>query len=137
MADNQDHAIVAESRARLLDAMILMDEGRFEESIEKCISSSRLSIEAMLVSWKLASSGSSCFEMLTSVGQRSPVALTSRIRHCCRKIDLHSSFYRGLDGGPRKPSFDEEYTMELINYGRDLLRFARSNLSRAEVPDSQ
>ena len=123
---------MGESRARLLSATVLMDEGKFRESVEESVRCSELALEAMLVSWDLIPSGSGCWQMLKTFGQRSQVIISSWLRHCCRKIDRHSVFYSGLDGERAERIFDEEYAMEVVNYGREVLKFAQRNIYRGE-----
>jgi HEPN domain-containing protein len=127
--------IIGESRVRLLGATVLMDEGKFRESVEESIRCSELALEAMLVSWDMIPSGCGCQEMMEAFRQRSRVVVSPWLMHCCRRIDLHNVFYGECDSGKSEKIFDEEYAMEIVNYGRDVLKFAQRNVWREEQSD--
>ncbi len=87
--------IIGESRARLLNAAELMDDGKFAESVVESARSSELALEAMLLSLDIESPGTGCGIKLETLGQHSKVDVSSWLDHCCRRIDLHNVFYRG------------------------------------------
>jgi hypothetical protein len=126
---------MGESRNRLLNAMILMDAGRYKASADECVSSSILSLKTMLDSWNLTCLDSGCWEMLKEFGRYSPRLIPPWLRQCCKRLDRHDAFYKEMDGGADNRIFDEEYAMELINYGREVLKFAQRNLYREDAVD--
>jgi HEPN domain-containing protein len=128
--------IIGKSRSELLQATMMMDEGKFREASEKCVESSALALQAVLVAWDLSPQGSSCWDMLTIIGQNSPAGISSELRSLCKKVDRFSVFYKDIDEAGAENIFDEEFTMEMINYGREILKFAQRNLRRGE-PDDQ
>jgi hypothetical protein len=125
-----DHDPMKESRSRLQEAMLLMDEGKFRESAEVCFEGSMMAMEAMLASWDLKPNGSNCWEMLKEIGLLASVDVPSSMRHFCRRIDQYHAFYHSMEGLTAQGVFDEEYSMELINYGREILKFAHRNLCK-------
>ena len=127
--------IMGESRAGLLEASVLMDEGKYRESVEACIKSAERSLGVLLASWGLEASGTGCWEMMKTFGQGTSTDISSWLRHCCRRIDRHRAFFHGIDAGRLDRIFDEEYAMELVNYGREILKFSQRNLNRDRSGD--
>ncbi len=131
-----ENDIMGKSRSGLMKAQLLMDEEKFKESSDNCIESSVLALQAVLLSWNLPAGGPGCWEKLKIIGQHSPGGISSELRSYCKKMDRFSAFYRGVDEARAEMVFDEESTMEIINYGREILRFAQRSLRRedAEAP---
>ena len=127
---------MGESRAGLLEAAVLMDEGRYRESVEVCIRSAERSLIAMLASWGLEAPATGCWEMMKTFGRHTSTDISSWLRHCCKRIDRHRAFFAGVEEERLDRIFDEEYAMELINYAREVLKFSGRNLNRDRAGDS-
>lgn len=124
-----------EGRAGLLQATIFMDEGRYRESVDACVRSAELSLRAMLASWKLADDITGCWEMLKTFGLGTSTGFSSWLRHCCKRIDRHRAFFGEVDDKKLDRIIDEEYAMEMINYGREIIKFCQRNLYRDRSDD--
>lgn len=127
--------IMSESRAGLLRASEFMDEGKYRQSVDVCVRSAELSLRAMLVSWNLAVGVTGCWEMLKTFGVGTSTSFSSWLRHCCKRIDRHRAFLGQVDDEKLDRIIDEEYAMEMINYGREIIKFSQRNLYRDESDD--
>jgi hypothetical protein len=132
MMDESGLDRIGEGRSQVQEALIRMDEGEFTESVRACIRGASLALEGLLISWEIDPPHRVCLNMLVTAGRWLPVAVTSHMRHCCRMIDRYDRFYDGVDGDRVGRFFDEECAMELINYGREVLKFAQRNHRRED-----
>lgn len=126
--------IVEEGRSLLQEATIRMDEGEYGASAGACVRASARVLEGMLCSWEIDPVDRRCRRMLETARRETPGNPSELLRECCRKIDRHAALYGGE--GAAAGAIDEERAMELINYGREILRFVQRNLRRENRPEA-
>ncbi|OGF97187.1 MAG: hypothetical protein A2Z06_00470 [Candidatus Glassbacteria bacterium RBG_16_58_8] len=133
--DKPDGDGMKDGRRMLRRAEELLDEGNYRESIEAGILGSELVLGAMLDSWDLAPSDPGCWGRLKTAGRRLPITVTAYLRHCCRRIDRRRALYHRLDEDRAGNIFEEEDAMEMINYAREIVKFAQRHHRRPEGLD--
>lgn len=124
-----------EGRLLVVKAAELLDEGKYRESIEASTLGSELVLGAMLDSWDCDHSAQGCWGKLKMAGKEIPVAVTAHLRSCCRRIDRQRAFYDGISEDRTRDVIGEEDAMEMINYAREIVRFAQRHHRRPERLD--